>query len=396
MFSRKIHALLLLLVAGYAQGLESTAMSRRQALRRASSVAAAGLWNPSASAKEEKALKPTQRLSNGIAIPRIGYSLYKTQPAPVAVSGVRLALAAGVRHFDVATQYGTNDAVASVLRDYIQRGAESLEAEASAKPFFLESIPRSVARRQTQLFVSHKVSNAEQALAPEQLQATVLAQRDALLGSSNKATVPNFMALIHSPLTNREQRLRTYAALVDLYQQGRIAAVGVCHYGVTHLDELVNAGLPPPHVIQLVLSPFQPHADVAAWARQHGGSTLECSAWSKLSSSNGPVTQWTQLGQLAATRGVTKQQILIRWAMQSGYLCVPRSGAQYKVEKAAIRENSWASVRKFVLSQDEMDFLNSLDVQVPAGQLGVTDGWDAADIVDEKWDPTLLSVFNRE
>ena len=393
-----------------------TIVTRRQALVCTTAVVATGSTSAALALNDndKSTIKqPTLVLSKGIAIPRVGYSLYKTQPAAVAADGVRLALAAGVRHFDVATQYGTNEAVGAVLNDYIQRGEASLQITTSSssssssqpqkkqKPLELQQpVPRTAARRRAELFVTHKVSNAEQSLDTISLQAAVLAQRDLLIppplrGSNNiqkgTAKSQNFMVLLHSPLTDKERRLRTYQALVELQQQGHVATVGVCHYGVAHLQEIVQAGLPPPQVIQLVLSPFHPHADVAAWATQHG-STLSCAAWSKLSSTSGPVQQWTQLGQLAAARGVTKQQILIRWAVQSGYLCVPRSGSQYKVERAAIYENAWPQVSQFTLSAAEMEFLRGLDVQLPAGQLGVTDGWEASEIVDAKWDPTLLTV----
>ena len=98
------------------------------------------------------------------------------------------------------------------------------------------------------------------------------------------------------------------------------------------------------------------------------------------------------MAAVTQARGVTKQQVLIVWALQCGYLCVPRSSAQYKVERAAIRENAWTSVRDLMLTPEEMDLLNSLDEQYPAGKLGVTDGWEVSDIVDDKWDPTLLTT----
>eukprot|EP00977_Amphora_coffeiformis_P010966 scaffold2613_cov188-Amphora_coffeaeformis.AAC.3 len=399
----------------YSYGL-TPVTTRRQALVVVATTGAStalGIPSSTLAVNDDKSIQsPTLLLlSSGvgddgdITIPRVGYSLYKTQPAAVAADGVRLALAAGVRHFDVATQYGTNEAVGAVLHEYIQRGVASLSTTTSQQqqqPLEVQApVPRTAARRRDELFVTHKVSNAEQSLDVTSLQTAVLAQRDLLLpkppslsllkGNKPKEQKNNFMVMIHSPLTDSERRLRTYQALVELQQQGHVAAVGVCHYGVAHLQEIVEAGLPPPRVIQLVLSPFHPHADVAAWAAQHG-STLSCAAWSKLSSTSGPVEQWTQLGQLAAAKGVTKQQVLIRWAIQSGYLCVPRSGSQYKVERAAIRENAWPQVSQFSLSAAEMDVLRGLDVQIPAGQLGVTDGWEASDIVDAKWDPTLLTV----
>ena len=153
----------------------------------------------------------------------------------------------------------------------------------------------------------------------------------------------------------------------------------------------MDAGLPAPSVIQLELSPFNQHADVAAWATAHD-SLLSCAAWSKLSSTDGPIQGWDVLGKIAKDRNMTKQQVLIRWAIQRGFLCVPRSSSQYKVERQAIQENSWVSTQDFVLSEKEMIILNGLDEQIPAGQLGVKDGWEEKDVVDNRWDPTTVIV----
>lgn len=159
-----------------------------------------------------------------------------------------------------------------------------------------------------------------------------------------------------------------------------------------HHRELVDAGFPAPSVIQLELSPFHQHKDVAHWAMIHD-SLLSCAAWSKLSSSNGPIQGWDILGSIAQQQqNRTKQQVLIRWAIQRGYLCVPRSNSQYKIERQAIMENSWMAIQDFILSGKDMTILNNLDEQIPAGRLGVKDGWDEKDIVDNQWDPTTAVV----
>ena len=138
-----------------------------------------------------------------------------------------------------------------------------------------------------------------------------------------------------------------------------------------------------------MLSPFNQHRDVVTWAQSHG-SVLSCSAWSKLSSGEGPQQGWSVVAELAKNRGMTKAQVLVRWAVQKGYLCVPRSGSKFKTEQAAIQENSWDGTRGFILSPEEMEILDQLDQQLPAGRLGVLDGWEMTDIKDTRWDPTLF------
>ena len=49
---------------------------------------------------------------------------------------------------------------------------------------------------------------------------------------------------------------------------------------------------------------------------------------------------WDILANIAKTKGATKCQILIRWAIEKGYNCVPRSGVGSKLEKFVILENS--------------------------------------------------------
>jgi diketogulonate reductase-like aldo/keto reductase len=61
----------------------------------------------------------------------------------------------------------------------------------------------------------------------------------------------------------------------------------MCSYSSFHLvlvliDEITSAGLPPPSVNQLELSPFNQHKDVAQWAKEHD-TVVSCGAYSKLS-----------------------------------------------------------------------------------------------------------------
>ena len=70
---------------------------------------------------------------------------------------------------------------------------------------------------------------------------------------------------------------------------------------------------------------------------------------------------------------------------------MPRSGSKYKIERAAIEENSYNGVNDFVLSSKEMEKLDGLDEQFPVGRLGLLyDGWVEADVLNEQWDPTMV------
>lgn len=81
-------------------------------------------------------------------------------------------------------------------------------------------------------------------------------------------------------------------------------------------------------------------------------------------------------------------QVLVRWALQKGYLCVPRSGSGSKIERKAIFENSFDGVENYELSLSDMETLDGLDENLKAGKLGRRDGWEDSDVSDIHWDPT--------
>ncbi len=367
---------------------------------------------------------PTLVLRGGIGgastiqIPRVGYSFYKT-PVDQAERCTILALRAGIRHLDMATSYESNPMIAKALQPYLDTGIMALDfiaekqevldqldmasqaGEMHAKTkttmgssgsgwsvSFLAPPPMgSIGRRGRRdgLFLSHKLSNNEQSVDAVDVRRSIKATI-ATLGCSYLDLVS-----IHSPLTNKERRLTTYKALLELRDSGLIKSVGVCNYGLGPLQEIATAGLELPAINQLELSPFNAHMEIVDWCDKNGVA-IACSAWSKLSGADGPMEGWDILSKLAQQKGMTKAQVLVRWSLQKGYVCVPRSASASKIERFAIAENSYGGVnpveRSFVLTPEEMATLDSLDVGYKAGKLGRRDGWLDSDVTGSGWDPT--------
>lgn len=204
----------------------SSPLTRRQAFDAAASqmVVGSGLLVPGAASAYEGPNPlvevPVTTLSgttSSVSIPRVGYSLYKTEAEQVPLC-LELALEAGVQHFDVASQYGTNAEVGKALISYITKGLVGVADQ-----------PLTKLDRRQKLFVSHKVSNSEQS---EQVGAVKKAVKQQL--KSLKLTYLDLCS-IHSPLTDSTRRLATYNALMELQNEGLVRAVGVCNYGVNPL-----------------------------------------------------------------------------------------------------------------------------------------------------------------
>lgn len=361
-----------------------------------------------------------------IKIPRVGYSLYKTSP-DVAARSTALALRAGVRHFDVGTLYNSNAEVAIPLQKYLSVGmgglANTYSSETPELLSFLDKIiedgdqhalstlssglklniappPDGSAGRRGRregLFISHKVSNAEQSTKRVDVQRAVKSQI-ATLGTQYLD-----MVSLHSPLTDRDRRRESYAALLELRDGGFVKSVGVCNYGIEALKELKEYGFDLPRVNQIELSPFNTHSDVVSWCNSNNVA-IACGAWSKLSGTDGPQDQWAALSEIAKKKQMTKAQVLVRWSLQKGYICVPRSGSISKLERFAIGENSYGGVNRsssspkvekeggnnnsYILTDEEMAIIDSLNIDYKAGKLERRDGWGDNDVEGPEWDPT--------
>jgi diketogulonate reductase-like aldo/keto reductase len=252
--------------------------------------------------------------------------------------------------------------------------------------------------RRDQLFISHKISNDEQSIDPHQIKQSI--QKTIELLGPNVEYLD--MVSIHSSLTDKARRVTTYKTLLELQNTQNnqnnaslVRSIGVCNYGIQALQEIQQEGLPFPQLNQLEISPFNQHTDIVKFCNAHG-IAIACSPWSKLSGIDGPTKEWNILSELAATKNVTKAQLLVKWSLQKGYICVPRSSSQYKLERIAIIENSYGGTNvmkttttnhqddnntintppsPFILSNTEMKLLKNLDISYKAGKLGRRDGW---------------------
>lgn len=349
---------------------------------------------------------------SSIKIPRVGYSFYKTSP-DMAARSTALALRTGIRHFDASTLYGSNIEISVPLKKYLDIGIDGIDYSNENPDLlsFLDSMKEDGDRhalttassglisaaapaplgsagrrgRREGLFISHKIQNDEQSTKRIDVRRAVKSQIAAL------GTQYLDMVSIHSPLTDRERRLESYSALLELRDAGFVKSVGVCNYGIGPLKEMKEYGLELPAINQLELSPFNTHSDVVSWC-QDNNIAIGCAAWSKLSGTDGPQEQWQILSEIARKKDMTKAQVLVRWGLQKGYVCVPRSATASKIERLAIGENSYGGVNRGgknnILTDEEMSILDTLNIDLRAGKLGRRDGWNDNDVTGIEWDPT--------
>jgi diketogulonate reductase-like aldo/keto reductase len=136
-------------------------------------------------------------------------------------------------------------------------------------------------------------------------------------------------------------------------------AIGVSNFLVPHLEELLGRARRKPDVNQIELSPFLQRRDTTALCAREG---IVVEAYS-------PLTRGARFGhpvvvEIARRLGKSPAQVLLRWAVQHGFVVLPKSTREER-----IREN--AALFDWVLGAGDVAKLDGLEE-------GLTTGWDPA------------------
>ena len=266
----------------------------------------------------------TASLRGGVQLPLLGLGVYQSPPGEETRRAVEAALAVGYRHVDTARAYGNEGDVAAGIA--------------------ASGVPRD------EVFVTTKLWNSDQGY-DETLRAC-----DASLARLGAGRVDLY--LIHWPV----QGLRndTWRAMERLKRDGKARAIGVSNYTVRHLEELLARANEPPSVNQVALHPFLQQRELVEFCRKSGIVVEAYAPLVKAQRMDHPV-----LRRLARKHQATPAQVLVRWALQLGYVVLPKS-----VQPERIREN--AEVYRFELDADDLAAMERLDE-------GYRTSWDPTD-----------------
>ena len=266
----------------------------------------------------------TLPLRSGARIPQLGLGVWQAPAGAATREAVLAALRLGYRHIDTARVYQNETDVGAGIRE--------------------SGLPRE------QIFVTTKLWNDDHG------HDKALRAFDA---SAKRLGLDYIdLYLIHWPVAGK--RLDTWKALEQLHADKRARSIGVSNYLVPHLEELLPRANHPPDVDQIELTPFLQRRATTALCKQHG---IVVEAYS-------PLTRGKRLGHsvitaIAGELGKSPAQVLLRWGVQHGFVVLPKS-----VHEERIEENS--RLFDFVLSADQLARLDALEE-------GLATGWDPAD-----------------
>ena len=173
--------------------------------------------------------------------------------------------------------------------------------------------------------------------------------------------------LIHSPHA-KEKRIEQWEALLTLQEIGKATNIGVSNWGINHLEELVQKGLPLPSANQIEIHPWSQKPELVSYLKEKGidiiaySSLVPLSTWRHKAGENSLKTDEmykdsedsdSPFKKLATQYDVTEAQILLKWALQLGYAILPKS-----IQIERMKNNFDLD---FTISEKDMMLIEELD-----------------------------------
>lgn len=267
-------------------------------------------------------------LINEVKMPAIGIGTYKTGSDEETAHAVKFAIEAGYRHIDAAAFYGNEIGVGKGIK----------ESGVKREDIFLV----------TKLWNDdHGYDKTMEAFnkSLERLQVEYLD-----------------LYLIHWPTKLNSE---TWRAFEELYESGKVRAIGVCNFKEGHLEELKESAKIMPMVNQMEVHPFNTRKKLREYCKVNN---IQMVAWSPIS--RGRVLTNELLIKLSEKYSKTITQIVLKWHIQNGVVPIPKSS-----NEGRIKENF--EVFDFEIAKEDMELIASLneDKSVTAGPDNTT-FWD--------------------
>ncbi|CAJ1358708.1 unnamed protein product [Effrenium voratum] len=266
-------------------------------------------WRSGRPKEKELTIDSRLTLRSGLRMPRFGLGTWQAQGGH-CYQAVLEALKVGYRLIDTAQMYGNEAEVGRALQEL--------------------QIPRE------EVFIVTKLTGREHGR---------VAAGHALRESLEKLKLPYVdLFLIHSPRGGL--LIETWEAMLHLRDAGLTKAVGVSNFGPQHLRALQALGKELPEVNQIELHCGWHQKETVACCQELGIAVMAYSPLARGKLFGGPLRQVAWSG--------TEAGLCIRWALQKGYVVIPKS-----VTPERIRSN--ATVFQTSLDAVEMEQLESLD-----------------------------------
>ena len=256
-------------------------------------------------------------LNNGVGMPVLGFGTYQIKDPAVCEQAVRDAIDVGYRMIDTAASYGNEEAVGRAIQSC--------------------GVPRDRLFITTKLWISDTSYQGAMRGFEASMQRLGLDYLD--------------LYLIHQPLGDYYGAWR---AMTELCRAGRIRAIGVCSFYPDRLADLIAFNEMPPAVNQVECNVFFQQQAAQDYMKSKG---VQMQSWAPFAEGHNDLFHNETLAAIGARYGKSVAQVVLRWQLQRGIVCIPKS-----VKKERMQQNF--EVFDFTLSEEDMAAIAAMDTGV--------------------------------
>lgn len=252
-------------------------------------------------------------LENGVKMPQLGYGVYQVTKEECERC-VLDALKVGYRLFDTAQSYFNEEEVGNAI----------VKSGVSREEIFLTS----------KVWIEH--------YGYEECRKSVLESLRKL-----KTDYIDLM-LLHQPFSDY---YGAYRALEDLYDEGKIKAIGISNFYPDRMVDLASFTRIKPMINQIEIHPYHQQVFSKEWHDKYG---VQLEAWAPFGEGRKNMFELSELKEIGDKYGKTVAQVILRWHLQRGIVVIPKS-----THLERMKENF--NVFDFELAQEDMGVISKLD-----------------------------------
>ena len=258
----------------------------------------------------------TVTLNNGVEIPILGFGVFQIADPAECERSVVDAIQTGYTHIDTAASYRNEEAVGKGIR----------QSGVAREELFIT----------TKLWIQWHGYEGTKRAFENSLKRLQLEYVD--------------LYLIHQPYGDVYGEWR---AMEELYEQGKIRAIGVSNFHPDRMMDLIVHNNITPAVNQIEVNPFQQQIESQTFFE---ANHVAVEAWAPFAEGRNNIFQNEQLLAMAANYNKSVAQVILRWVTQRGIIALAKS-----TRKERMLEN--INVLDFALSAEDMAALSTLDTK---------------------------------
>lgn len=156
------------------------------------------------------------------------------------------------------------------------------------------------------------------------------------------------LVLLHQPFSDT---YGAYRALEELYEEGKIRAVGISNFYVDRMVDFASFNRIKPMVNQVEINIYNQQKELRKWADKYG---IQLEAWAPFGEGRRGIFNDPVIAEIASKYHKTAAQVMLRWNIQRGVVVIPKTT---HIER--MKENF--DVFDFALTNEDMSAISSLD-----------------------------------